>query len=90
MLESGVINAHAGKRGLLQLLSDDQSPEEIVEKGSLRQVSNTAELEGLIDKILADHPSDAEEYRQGKCQDYGFFYGSGHEGISRKGKPQTP
>ena len=88
MLESGVINAHAGKEVLLQLLSDDQSPEEIVEKGSLRQVSDTAELEGLIDKILADHPSDAEEYRQGNAKIMGFFMGLAMKASQGKANPK--
>lgn len=88
MLESGVINAHAGKEVLLQLLSDDQSPEEIVEKGSLRQVSDTAELEGLIDKILADHPSDVEEYRQGNAKIMGFFMGLAMKASQGKANPK--
>ena len=88
MLESGVINAHAAKEVLLQLLSDDQSPEEIVEKGSLRQVSDTAELEGLIDKILADHPSDAEEYRQGNAKIMGFFMGLAMKASQGKANPK--
>jgi aspartyl-tRNA(Asn)/glutamyl-tRNA(Gln) amidotransferase subunit B len=88
MLESGVINAHAAKEVLLQLLSDDQSPEEIVEKGSLRQVSDTAELEGLIDKILADHPSDVEEYRQGNAKIMGFFMGLAMKASQGKANPK--
>ena len=88
MLESGVINAHAAKEVLLQLLSDDQSPEEIVEKGSLRQVSDTAELEGLIDKILADHPSDVEEYRQGNAKIMGFFMGLAMKASRGKANPK--
>lgn len=88
MLESGVINAHAAKEVLLQLLSDDQSPEEIVEKGSLRQVSDTAELEGLIDKILADHPSDVEEYRQGNAKIMGFFMGLAMKASQEKANPK--
>ena len=88
ILESGVINAHAAKEVLLQLLSDDQSPEEIVEKGSLRQVSDTAELEGLIDKILADHPSDVEEYRQGNAKIMGFFMGLAMKASQGKANPK--
>jgi len=88
MLESGVINAHAAKEVLLQLLSDDQSPKEIVEKGSLRQVSDTAELEGLIDKILADHPSDVEEYRQGNAKIMGFFMGLAMKASQGKANPK--
>ncbi|MCG7854125.1 MAG: Asp-tRNA(Asn)/Glu-tRNA(Gln) amidotransferase subunit GatB [Methanosarcinaceae archaeon] len=89
MLESDVINAHAAKEVLLQLLSSDQSPEEIVEKGRFRQVSDTAELDGLIDGILADHPSDVEEYRKGNSKVMGFFMGLAMKASQGKANPKV-
>jgi aspartyl-tRNA(Asn)/glutamyl-tRNA(Gln) amidotransferase subunit B len=75
MLETDVINANAAKEVLTKLLSSDQSPEEIVEKGRFRQVSDNAELEALIDRILADHLSDVEDFRNGNAKVMGFFMG---------------
>ncbi len=75
MLESGVINAHAAKEVLLQLLSSDESPDEIVEKGHFRQVSDTTELDELIDRILADHPSDVGITGKETRRSWGFSWG---------------
>ncbi len=89
MLESDVINAHAAKEVLLQLLSSDESPEAIVEKGRFRQVSDTAELDGLIDKILADHPSDVEDYRRGNGKVLGFLMGLAMKASQGKANPKA-
>ncbi len=89
MLESDVINAHAAKEVLLQLLSSDESPEAIVEKGRFRQVSDTAELDGLIDKILADHPSDVEDYRGGNGKVLGFLMGLAMKASQGKANPKA-
>jgi len=89
MLESDVINAHAAKEVLLQLLSSDQSPEEIVDRGRFRQVSDSVELDGLIDKILADHPSDVEDYRKGNGKVMGFFMGLAMKASQGKANPKV-
>lgn len=89
MLESDVISAHAAKEVLLQLLSSNESPEEIVEKGRFRQVSDAAELDGLIDKILADHPSDVEDYRRGNGKVMGFLMGLAMKASQGKANPKV-
>ncbi len=89
MVEQEVVNARGAKEVLLQLLETDRSPEEIVEKGGYRQVSDTAELEGLIDRILADHPSDVEDYRKGNPKVLGFLMGIAVKASGGKGNPKV-
>ncbi len=88
MLETDVINANAAKEVLQELLSSDQSPDEIVEKGRFRQISDAAELEALIDKILADHPADAEDFRNGNAKVMGFFMGLAMKASQGKANPK--
>jgi len=88
MLETDVINAHAAKEVLITLLSSDESPEEIVEKGRFRQVSDTAELEAFIDQILADHPTDVEDFRNGNAKVMGFLMGLAMKASQRKANPK--
>ena len=89
MLETDVINANAAKEVLTKLLSSDQSPEEIVEKGRFRQVSDNAELEALIDRILADHLSDVEDFRNGNTKVMGFFMGLAMKASQGKANPKV-
>ena len=88
MLEKDLINAHAAKEVLLQLLSSGETPEEIVEKGRFRQVSDASELESLIDRILAEHPSDVADFRKGNAKVMGFFMGLAMKASQGKGNPK--
>jgi len=88
MLEKDIINAQAAKEVLLQLLSSEETPEEIVEKGHLRQVSDTAELEAVIDRIIAEHPSDVEDFRRGNAKVTGFLMGLAMKASQGKANPK--
>jgi aspartyl-tRNA(Asn)/glutamyl-tRNA(Gln) amidotransferase subunit B len=88
ILETGVINAHAAKEVLLQLLASDRSPDEIVEKGKYRQVSDNSELEVIVDKILADHPSDVDDFRGGNAKVMGFLMGLAMKESGGKANPR--
>ena len=89
MLESNNINAHAAKEVLLQLLSSDQSPEEIVENRGLRQLSDTSELDGVVDRILAEHQSDVADYRNGNPKVFGFLMGLAMKASKGKANPKV-
>ncbi len=88
MLDKDRINAHAAKEVLLQLLSSKETPEEIVERGHFRQVSNAAELEALIDRIVAEHPSDVEDFRRGNAKVMGFLMGIAMKASQGKANPK--
>lgn len=88
MLEKDIINAHAGKEVLLQLLSSKETPEEIVEKGRFRQVSDATELEAVIDRIIAEHPSDVEDFRKGNMKVMGFLMGLAMKASQGKANPK--
>jgi len=88
ILETGVINAHAAKEVLLQLLASDRSPDEIVEEGKYRQVSDNSELEAIVDTILADHPSDVDDFRGGNAKVMGFLMGLAMKASGGKANPR--
>lgn len=88
MVEKDVINAQAAKEVLLQLLSSDEAPEVIVEKGHFRQISDSGELEALIDRIIAEHPSDVEDFRKGNAKVVGFLMGLAMKASQGKANPK--
>ncbi len=47
----------------------------IVKERGLEQVSDTGEIEGVIDRILAANHPQVEQYRAGKTALLGFFVG---------------
>lgn len=88
MLESNVVNAHGAKEVLLKLLASSETPEEIVEKGGYKQVSDTDELEALIDRIIAEHPSDVSDFKNGNAKVMGFLMGLAMKASQGKGNPK--
>lgn len=88
MLAQDVINTQTAREVLLQLLENDATPEQIVEQGGFRQLSDTAELEALIDRTLAEHPADVEDYRQGNAKVMGFLMGCAMKASRGKANPK--
>jgi aspartyl-tRNA(Asn)/glutamyl-tRNA(Gln) amidotransferase subunit B len=50
-------------------------PDTIISQKGLTQITDTSELENVIDKILAAHSEQVEQYRAGKERVFGFFVG---------------
>ncbi|MCZ6473537.1 MAG: Asp-tRNA(Asn)/Glu-tRNA(Gln) amidotransferase GatCAB subunit B, partial [SAR324 cluster bacterium] len=57
------------------LYETGQAPAEIVKEKGLSQLSDVGELEGIVNKIIADSPGQVEQYRSGKDKVLGFFVG---------------
>lgn len=65
----------------------DMSVEEIIKKNNLVQITDTASIEGIIDKILADNPGQLEQYKAGKEKLFGFFVGQTMKAMKGQGSP---
>ncbi|MEL7037867.1 MAG: Asp-tRNA(Asn)/Glu-tRNA(Gln) amidotransferase subunit GatB [Cyanobacteria bacterium J06592_8] len=75
LIEAGTISGKIAKDLLPELLSKGGSPKKLVEKKGLVQISDTGELEKIIDEVLEAHPSELEKYKAGKKKLQGFFVG---------------
>jgi len=88
MLEKNEINANAAKEVMGRLFDSDQSPAEIVEKYGFRQVSDTGQLEKIVDEILAANPAAVNDYRNGVEKAIGFLIGRAMQASKGKGNPR--
>ncbi|MDY6980770.1 MAG: Asp-tRNA(Asn)/Glu-tRNA(Gln) amidotransferase subunit GatB, partial [Pseudomonadota bacterium] len=59
----------------------------IIEKKGLKQITDTGELEAIVDKVIADNPEQVEQYRAGKEKVLGFFVGQCMKATGGKGNP---
>ncbi|NJN24292.1 MAG: Asp-tRNA(Asn)/Glu-tRNA(Gln) amidotransferase subunit GatB [Acaryochloridaceae cyanobacterium RL_2_7] len=75
LIEKNTISNKIGKDLLPELLKDGGSPQKIVEKKGLTQMSDPGEIEALIDEVLAAHPKEVELFYGGKTKLKGFFVG---------------
>ena len=79
MIEDGTISGKIGKDILPDLLTGAEggkTPGEIVEERGLKQISDPAEIEAIVDKVLEENPGQLEQYRGGKDKLKGFFVGA--------------
>lgn len=54
---------------------------------SLQQDYAVDDLSGVIEQVLAAHPEELEQYKQGKAQLFGFFVGAVRKSLAGKGDP---
>ena len=69
------------------MLESDQSADAIIDRDGLRQMTDTGEIERLIDEILANNPEQVEGYRAGKDKLFGFFVGQAMKATGGKANP---
>jgi aspartyl-tRNA(Asn)/glutamyl-tRNA(Gln) amidotransferase subunit B len=69
------ISGSAAKKVFEHMLTSTDSADKLIDKLSLRQISDTSALEEMVDKVIADNPAQVEEYKSGKEQILGFFVG---------------
>jgi len=60
----------------------------IVEEKGLGQISDAAELEAIVARIVAANPGPAEEFRQGRERGLGFFVGQVMKETRGQANPQ--
>jgi len=75
LIESGTINTNAAKTVFEEMVSSQKSPETIVKKRGLEQLSDQSELETMVDKIIKENPEEVAAYRNGKTKLFSFFMG---------------
>ncbi len=75
LIAKGTISGKIAKEILPELLTKGGSAKELVESKGLTQISDPAEIEKLIDEVIAANPKELEKFRAGKTKLKGFFVG---------------
>ena len=88
MVDRNEVNVNAAKEVFSLLFESDRTPTEIVEQSGLKQVSDSAALEQVVDDILAANPSAVEDFRNGKKQAVGFLVGQAMRASRGKANPK--
>jgi aspartyl-tRNA(Asn)/glutamyl-tRNA(Gln) amidotransferase subunit B len=89
MINAGAISNTIAKQVFEIMQSDGASPEAIVEREGLAQVSDTGAIEAAIREILDANAGQVEKYRSGKPQLFGFFVGQCMQKMKGKANPQV-
>ena len=76
LVESKAISHGSGKQVLAILVAEGGDPAEIVERKGLAQISDTGELEAIVDRAIEAEPEAAEEVRKGNRKAIGRLVGA--------------
>jgi aspartyl-tRNA(Asn)/glutamyl-tRNA(Gln) amidotransferase subunit B len=76
LVEAKTISHGAGKQVLATLVEEGGDPAEIVEREGLAQISDTSELEGVVDRAIESEAEAAEQVRQGNEKAIGRIVGA--------------
>lgn len=86
-IQDNTISGKIAKTVFEAMLENKGTPDEIIEKQGLKQVTDTSAIEKIIDEIIAANPEQVEQYRSGKDKVFGFFVGQVMKRSQGKANP---
>ncbi|HUE84184.1 MAG TPA: Asp-tRNA(Asn)/Glu-tRNA(Gln) amidotransferase subunit GatB [Pyrinomonadaceae bacterium] len=89
LIDEGKISGKQAKAVLVEMFSTGKTAVAVVEEKGLVQVSDQAEIDELIDEVLAANPAQLASYRGGKEALFGFFVGQVMKASKGKANPKV-
>jgi len=87
LIDKKVISGKIAKTVFEEMYKTGKEPAIIVKEKGLEQVSDTGAIEAIVDQVIADNPSQSEEFRGGKEKLMGFFVGQVMKASKGKANP---
>lgn len=88
LIDDGNISGKQGKEVLVEMFASGKSAAAIVAERGLVQVSDTGEIDRIIDEVIAASQKQLEQYRGGKETLFGFFVGQVMKASKGKANPK--
>ena len=74
-VKDSTISVKNAKEVFQSMWAGEGSVDTIIESRGLKQVTNSGEIEALIDQVIGDNPDQVEQYKSGKDKVFVFFVG---------------
>ena len=74
-IEDSTISGKIAKEVFEEMWNSKKSPDEIIQEKGLKQVTDSSEIEKVINQVLEQNQSQLEQYKSGKEKLFGFFVG---------------
>lgn len=87
LIGGGTISNTIAKQVFERMLETGDDPGAIVEEEGLAQVSDTAEIEKIVQSVIDANSGQVEQYRSGKTRVFGFFVGQCMKAMKGKANP---
>ena len=88
LISDGTISGRIARDVFSEMCETSKDPVDIVEAKGLKQVSDTGELEGLIDEVISNGSAQLEQYKSGNEKIIGWFVGQVMQVTKGQANPQ--
>lgn len=88
-LDEEKINGKQAKEVLVEMFRTGKGADETINALGFVQISDTDEIEKVIDEVIAANPKQLEQYRAGKEALFGFFVGQVMKASQGKANPKV-
>ena len=88
LIANGTISSNIAKEVFQHMWKDRQDAQAVVEALNLTQMGDEGEIRDIINQVLAENPTQLEQYRSGKDRLFGFFVGQVMKATKGKADPK--
>ena len=75
LINKQIISNKIAKEVFEEMFISGETAENIIERKGLKQISNTDEIEGIVDKIISSNEDQKKQYQSGNSKVLGWFVG---------------
>lgn len=86
-IKDKTISGKIAKAVFESMIEDASEVDAIIESKGLKQVTDSGAIEKIVDEVIADNPSQVQQYKQGKQQVIGFLVGQAMKLSQGKANP---
>ena len=87
-IEDGTISGKLAKQVFEAMWNGEGDADTVIESKGLKQITDSAAIELMIDEIINANPAQVAQYRSGKEKLFGFFVGQAMKASRGKANPQ--
>ena len=88
LIQEDIISGKIAKDVLIDIYNTKKDPETIIDEKKLKQVTNTKEIENIVEEVLQENLKMVEQYLSGKDKLLGFFVGQSMQKSKGKANPK--
>jgi aspartyl-tRNA(Asn)/glutamyl-tRNA(Gln) amidotransferase subunit B len=87
-LDAGAINNNQAKEVLVEMFQSGKTAGEVIREKGFEQISDSAEIEKIVDEIIEKNENQVTAYRAGNEKLFGFFVGQVMKASGGKANPK--
>ncbi len=88
LVQDGTINRKIAKEIFPEMIAGKKRAKDLIEQKGIKQMSDTSEIEAVVQKVLDGSPKEVERYRSGDGKLMGFFVGQVMKLTKGKANPR--